>query len=175
MSDLLVMGFDDPYKADKVLAEVLELQKEHLVDLEDAAVVVRDTKGKVRIKQTRDLSAVTATGGFWWGGLWGLLLGWLVLNPLLGWAAGAGLGTAIGWLHGRSLDLGINDQFMKELGETLKPGSSAIFVLIRKATVDRVIDELKPFGGKILHTSLSKEDERKLREALEAGAATVSA
>ncbi len=169
MSDLLVMGFDDKFKADKVLAEVQELEKEHLVDLADAAVVVRDDKGKVKIKQTRDLTAVTASGGFWWGGLFGLLMGWVILNPLLGWAAGAGIGTAIGWLQGRSIDLGINDQFMKELGETLKPGNSAIFVLIRRATVDRVIDELKPYGGTILHTSLSKVDEEKLREALEAG------
>jgi uncharacterized membrane protein len=172
MSDLIVLGFDDKYKADRVLAEVHELEKEHLVDLEDAAVVVRDDKGKVKVKQTRDLAAVTATGGFWWGSLFGLLLGWIILNPVLGWGVGAGLGTAIGWLQGRSLDLGIHDDFMKELGETLTPNSSAIFVLIRRATVDRVIDELRPYGGKLLHTSLSKDDERKLKEAIEEAAVT---
>lgn len=175
MSDLLVIGFDDKYKADKVLLEVQELEKEHLVDLADAAVVVRDEKGKVKIKQTHDLTAATASGGFWWGGFWGLLIGWLVLNPLLGWVAGAGIGAAFGWLEGRSIDLGINDQFMKELGETLKPGSSAIFVLIREATVDRVIDDLKAYNGTILHTSLTKEDENKLRKALEDGTASASA
>jgi len=167
MSDLIVLGFQDKHQAAKVLAEINELEKEHLVELEDAAVVVRDDKGKVKIKQTRDLASMSASGGFWWGGLLGMLMGWIVLNPLLGWVTGAGLGTALGWLQGKSIDLGINDEFMKELGETLTPNSSAIFVLIRKATLDRVIDELKPFGGKLMHTSLSKEDEQKLKEAME--------
>lgn len=151
-----------------MLAEVQELEKEHLVELEDAAVVVRDEKGKVKIKQTRDLAALNASGGFWWGGLLGILMGWIILNPILGWVTGAGLGTALGWLQGKSLDLGINDEFMKELGATLTPNSSAIFVLIHKATLDRVIDELKPYGGKLMHTSLSKDDEQKLKEAMEA-------
>ena len=167
MSDLIALSFPDKYSADKVLSEVIELEKEHLMDLEDAAVVVRNEKGKVKIKQTHDLTAASTAGGFWWGGLFGLLMGWIVLNPLLGWATGAGIGSAIGWLEGRSLDLGINDEFMKELGEALTPNSSAIFVLIRKATLDRVIDELKPYGGKLLHTSLSKKDEQKLKEAIE--------
>ncbi len=167
MSDLLVLGFDDAKKAQAVLAEVQELEREHLVDLEDAAVVVRDEKGKVKLHQTNDLSGVAASGGFWWGGFFGLLMGWIVLNPLLGWVAGAGIGSALGWWQGKRIDLGINDEFMKELGETLTPNTSAIFVLIRRATVDRVIEELKPFGGKILHTSLSREDEQALKDAIE--------
>lgn len=167
MSDLLVLGFDDRKKAQAVLAEMQELEREHLVDLEDAAVVVRDEKGKVKIHQSQDLSSVAASGGFWWGGFFGLLMGWIVLNPLLGWAAGAGIGTALGWWEGKNIDLGVNDKFMKDLGETLKPNTSAIFILIRHATVDRVIEDIKPFGGKLLHTSLSKDDEATLKAAIE--------
>ena len=167
MSDLLVLGFDDSKKAQAVLAEMQELEREHLVDLEDAAVVVRDEKGKVKLHQTHDLASVAASGGFWWGGFFGLLMGWIVLNPILGWAAGAGIGTALGWWEGKTIDIGINDDFMKELGETLKPNSSAIFVLIRHATVDRMIEDLKPFGGKLLHTSLTREAEENLKSALE--------
>jgi len=166
MSDLIVLGFDDTTKARTVLAEIQELEREHLVDLDDAAVVVRDVNGKVKVHQTHDLSAVAASGGFWWGGFFGLLMGWIVLNPLLGWAAGAGIGTALGWWQGKSIDLGINDEFMKELGQTLKPNTSAIFVLIRHATLDRVIEDLEPYGGKLLHTSLTKKAEQNLKEAL---------
>ena len=168
MSDLLVLGFDDTKKAQAVLAEVQELEREHLVDLEDAAVVVHDEKGRVKVHQTQDITSASASGGFWWGGFLGLLMGWIVLNPLLGWVAGAGIGGVVGWWSGKHIDLGISDEFMKDLGETLKPNSSAIFVLIRHATVDRVIEDLKPFGGKLLHTSLSIEDEQKLKAAIEA-------
>jgi uncharacterized membrane protein len=167
MSDLLVLGFDGNDKARQVLAEIQELERENLVDLEDAAIVVHDKKGKIKIEQTHNLAAASASGGFWWGGFLGLILGWIVLNPILGWALGAGLGSGLGWWEGKSIDLGINDEFMKKLGETLEPNSSAIFVLIRKATLDRVIEDLKPFGGTLLHTSLSFKDEQQLKQAIE--------
>jgi len=166
MSDLIVLGFKDQFQADKVLAEINELEHEHLVDLEDAAVVIRGKNGKVKIRQTHDITGASTATGFWWGGLIGLLAGWIVLNPLLGWVAGAGVGSLFGWIEGKTIDLGINDDFMKQLGETLTPESSAIFVLVRSATVDRVLEDLRKYGGKLLHTSLSKEDEDKLREAL---------
>lgn len=97
------------------------------------------------------------------GGFWGILIGLLFLNPLAGLLVGAGTGAVIGALT----DIGINDNFMKELGETLEPDTSAIFVLVHKATPDKVIDELKGYGGKILRTSLSKDDEAALRQTLE--------
>ncbi|MCG5060965.1 MAG: DUF1269 domain-containing protein [Limnoraphis sp. WC205] len=160
MSDLIAMSFDNEFKADEVLNTLAKLQKEHLIDLEDAAIVVKNAEGKVKLKQALNLVAAGAvTGGFW-----GLLFGTLFLSPLLGVAVGA----ATGALSGKASDIGVNDDFMKELGETLTPGTSAIFVLVRKATPDRVIEELKPFNGKILRTSLSADDEEQLKAALEA-------
>ena len=159
MSELIAVGYDDKFKADEVLNTLNKLQREHLIDLADAAVVVRDDNGKVKLKQSHNLVASGAAGG----GLWGGLIGLLFLNPLIGILVGAGSGAVIGALT----DIGINDDFMKELGGTLEPGTSALFVLVRKATPDKVAEELKGYGGKILRTSLSKDDEAELRRTLE--------
>lgn len=161
MSDLIVVGFKDEFKADEVLLDLAKLEREHLIDLEDAAVVVRNQKGKVKIKQTQDL----VTSGTLSGGLWGVLIGLIFFNPLLGWATGA----AAGALSGSLSDIGIDDNFIREIGNTIEPGTSAIFVLVRKATPDKVLEDLSKFEGKVLRTSLSKEDEAKLQEALTKG------
>lgn len=161
MSDLIVVGFNDEFKADEVLLNLAKLQREHLIDLEDAVIVVRNQKGKVKIKQSQELVA----SGALTGGLWGALIGFIFLNPLLGWAAGASAGA----LSGALTDIGINDDFIKEIGNTIEPGTSALFVLVLKATPDKVLAELSHFGGKVLQTSLSKEDEAKLQAALDQG------
>ena len=160
MSTLVVVGYDDEYKAEEVRLKLRKLQSEYLIDLEDAVVAVKDAKGKVKLHQAVNLTAAGAIGG----GFWGSLVGLIFLNPLLGAAVGAAAGAASGALN----DLGINDNFMKELASHLKPGSSALFVLVRKATPDKVLDELKGSGGKVLKTSLSHEDETKLQAALNA-------
>jgi uncharacterized membrane protein len=111
------------------------------------------------------------------GGFWGTLIGCLFFAPIFGLAIGAASGTVAGALS----DAGISDQFMKELGETLKPGTSALCVLIRQVTTDKVLAEIQGTGGKILKTNLSKDDETKLQAALNeakkaaAQAATVGA
>ena len=92
-----------------------------------------------------------------------MLIGFLFLNPLAGAAVGAGAGA----LSGKLADIGINDQFMKDLAATFKPGSSALFVLVRKSTPDKVLDGLKGFKGKIIKTSLTKDREEALREVIE--------
>ena len=158
MSDLIAVGFKDEFRADEVLLDLAKLQREHLIDLEDAVVAIRNQKGKVKIKQSQDLVTSAALDG----GLWGLLLGFIFFNPLLGWAAGA----AVGALSGAVTDIGIDDNFIKELGNTLEPGTSAIFVLVRQVTPDKVLEELSQFEGKVLRTSLSKADEAKLQSAL---------
>lgn len=158
MSELIALAFDDEFKADEVLQTMAKLQKEYLVDLDDACVVIRDKNGKVKLKQTHDLTTAGAAGG----GLWGFLLGLIFLHPLVGFLIGA----AAGALSGTAADYGIDDNFMKDLGKTLEPGTSAIFLLIRKSTPDKVLPELKKYNGKILRTSLSKEDEEKLQEAI---------
>lgn len=159
MSNLIVVGFDNELKADEVLHKLGELQKEHLVDLEDAVVVIKNQKGKVKIKQAYDLVTSGAIGG----GFWGSLIGLLFLHPLLGVAAG----IATGALSGALTDIGIDDDFIEDLGKTLESGTSALFLLVRKATPDKVLEELRPYGGRLLRTSLSKSDEASLKAALE--------
>lgn len=159
MSDLIVIGFNNEFKADEVLLKLAKMQKEHLVDLEDAVVVFKNQKGKLKVKQTLDLVSVGASSGSFWG----LLIGLLFLHPLLGVTAGI-IGGA---LSGALTDVGIDDEFIRELGSTLEPGTSAIFILARKVTPDKVLEELKSFDGKVLRTSLSNLDEAKLKAALE--------
>ena len=159
MSDLVVIGFDDEHKAFEMRAALAKLQKEYLTEMEDVVVVTKDDKGKVKLHQAVNLTAAGAVGG----GFWGMLIGMIFLNPLLGAAVGAGAGA----LSGKLRDIGISDNFMKELGETLKNDTSALFVLVRKVTPDKVLEELKGFKGKVLKTSLTKDKEEELREVLE--------
>lgn len=159
MSDLVVIGFDDENTAFEMRAALAKLQKDYLIEMEDVVVVTKDEKGKVKLHQAVNLTAAGAVHGSFWG----MLIGMIFLNPLLGAAVGAGAGA----LSGKLRDIGISDNFMKELGETLTEGKSALFVLVRKVTPDKVLDELKSFKGKVIKTSLTKDKEEELRQALE--------
>jgi uncharacterized membrane protein len=160
MSTLVVVGYDDPFKAEEVRLKLWKMQKDYLIDMADAVVAVKDQSGKVKLHQAVNLTATgTVSGGFW-----GTLIGLLFLNPLLGMAVGATAGAVSGALT----DLGINDRFMKDLAGTLQPRSSALFVLVRKSTPDKVLEELSGTGGKVLKSSLSPDDESKLQAALSA-------
>ncbi|MGK7874362.1 MAG: DUF1269 domain-containing protein [Xenococcaceae cyanobacterium] len=158
MSDLIAIAYDDEFKAEEVRLTLLKLQQEYLIDLEDAAVVVKNQEGKVQLKQAVNLTAAGAASG----GFWGLLIGTIFLNPLLGVAAGAATGAIAGAVG----DIGVDDDFMRELGETLEPRTSALFVLVRKATPDKVLEEISKYGGKVLRTSLTKDKEAELQEVL---------
>ena len=160
MSTLVVIGYNELHKAEEVRLTLVKLQRGYLIDLEDAVAVTKDAKGKIKLHQTVNLTAAGATSG----GFWGMLIGLMFLNPLLGLAVGASAGAVSGAL----VDLGINDQFMKDLAATLTPNSSALFVLVRKSTPDKVLEEVKGTGGTILKTSLSHEDETRLQAALSA-------
>lgn len=160
MSTLVVVGYNDPHRAEEVRLTLIQLQKDYLIDLEDAVAAVKDADGKVKLHQAVNLTATGAISG----GFWGSLIGLIFLNPLLGLAAGAAAGAASGALS----DVGINDQFMKDLAATMTPDSSALFVLIRNSTPDKVLEEVRGTGGTILKTSLSHEDEAKLQAALSA-------
>ena len=166
MSSLVVLGFDGIHTADEVLNKVRPMQKEHLIDLEDACVVERGKDGKVHIKQAVNLTALGAATGGVRGMLLGTLVGILFLNPLAGMALGAVAGAGAGALSGRLIDFGINDEFVKKLGETIPKDSSALFVLVRSVTEDKVLPEIEPYKPRVLKTSLSNEDEAKLRAAL---------
>ena len=159
MSNLTVIGFDNEHGAFEMRAALAKMQKEYLIEMEDVVVVTKNEKGKVKLHQAVNLTAAGAAGG----GFWGLLIGMLFFNPLIGAAVGAGAGA----ISGKLADIGINDKFIKELSETLQAGNSALFVLVRKATQDKVLDQLKGFEGKVLKTSLSADEESGLRAALE--------
>ncbi len=159
MSQLIVVAFDDEFRAEEVRLTLQRMQREYLVDLEDAVVVVKNSEGKLQLKQTYNLVGAGAASGSFWG----LLIGLLLFNPLIGVAAGA----AVGAISGSLADIGIDDNFIRELGNTIEPGTSALFILVRKVTPDKVLQELQPLEGRILRTSLSKEDEDELKAALE--------
>lgn len=160
MSDLVVIGYDDMHKADEVRMTLLKLEKEYLIDLEDAVVVVKKQDGKVKLNQMVNMTEYGAVKGTFWG----MLIGAIFLSPFLGAAVGAGSGA----ISGALTDVGIDDNFMKQLGETLKPGSSALFVLIKSATPDKVAEHIAGTGGTIIKTSLTHEKEDKLQEVLNA-------
>lgn len=166
MSTLVVLGFDGMHAADEVLNKVRSLQKQYLIDLEDACVVERDKTGKIHIKQAVNLTAIGAASGGSWGAMWGTLVGLLFLNPLAGMAIGALAGAGTGALSGSLADYGIDDNFVKKLGQTIPEGSSALFVLVKSATVDKVLPEIEPYKPRILTTSLSTEKEKELMVAL---------
>jgi len=159
MATLVVIGYENEVKAEEVRLALIKMQKDYLIDLADAVVVVRDESGKVKLRQLYNLTAAGALNG----GFWGSLVGLLFLNPLFGLAIGASAGAISGALS----DVGIDDTMLKKLAETLKPGTAALCVLIRQMTADKVLEEIKPFGGTVIQSNLSHEDESKLRAALE--------
>jgi uncharacterized membrane protein len=161
MSDLIVIAFKDEQTAFALRADLAKMQKEYLIDMEDIVVVTKDDKGKVKLHQAMNLTAMGAVSG----GFWGMLIGLIFLNPLLGVAVGAGAGAVSGALS----DIGVDDKMMKELAASFKPGCSAVFVLVRKVTGDKVREGLKEFTGKgkVLQTSLAKEKEEELRAVIE--------
>jgi uncharacterized membrane protein len=130
---------------------------------EGGGIATRDEKGRVKLNQLLNTTAAGAAGGSFWG----LLIGLIFLNPLLGVVAGA----AGGAISGALTDVGINDKFMKELGSALKPGDAALFVLVQDMTADKVLGEIKEHGGVVLHTSLDETREKVLRDALAAASA----
>ena len=157
MADLVVVAFDNATGAEEVRDAMVQMQKDHIVTLEDAAVVVRKPDGKVKVKQATNLVGAGAMGGAFWG----MLIGLLFMVPWLGLAVGA-LSGALG---GKLTDIGVDDKFIKEVGNTIQPGHSALFLLIREATPDRLLEELQPYKGTVLKTSLSKENEAALKAA----------
>lgn len=160
MSDLIVLAFDSESGAGALRERLLQLQKQHLISLEDAAVVVRNQDGKAKVKQLHSLVGAGALGGAFWG----MLIGLIFFMPWLGLAAGA-LGGALG---GKFTDVGVDDKFIKEVGETIQPGQSALFLLVVSATGDKVAEELKDVKATVIQTSLSEEAEAKLRDTFAA-------
>lgn len=167
MADLLVIAYPTEAEAEQVRARLLAMQKEYLIELGDAVVAVKQPNGQVKLNQ---LFAPTATGAAT-GAIWGTLFGFLVLMPL----AGAALGAAAGALGGALSDVGIKDDFMRDIAKSLDAGHAALFLLIRKMTADKVAAELQGTGGTVLRSSFDETKEERLREALAGAHAAVGA
>lgn len=161
MSELVVIAFKDKFTADEVLISLDKMQKDYLIDLDDAVIAVKESDGKVKLKQSLNLVKTGAVSIGWWGALVGTILG-----GVPGLVIGGATGATMGAISGKLSDYGIDDEFIKNLGDAMEPDSSAIFVLVRRATVDKVLAELNRFEGKVLKTSLSSEDEARLQETL---------
>ena len=159
MSELFVLAFPNETAAQDMLGTVDQLQKQELIKLDDAATVVRRQDGKVKVKQANSLVGAGALGGAFWG----MLIGLLFFAPWLGLAIGAVTGA----IAGKFSDVGIDDNFIKEVSNTIEPGHSALFLLVAQATPDKVLAELQKFQPTptVLRTSLSEEDEARLKAA----------
>jgi uncharacterized membrane protein len=172
MAELVAVGFDNPQEADRVLTELARLQREYLIDLEDAVVAIRQPDGRVNLKQSINMIGMGAASGGLSGALWGSLVGLLFLNPLAGMAVGGLIGAGSGALSGSLVDYGIDDTFIRQVADTLQPNTSALFVLVRKVQPEKVLSELSQFRGRVLRSSLSPEQEARLQAALSGTAAT---
>lgn len=158
MATLTVWKFDDPAAADEVLARLGALQKQELIQVEDAAVVSWPAHRKKPVtRQETDLTAVGGVGGAFWG----LLFGIIFFVPLLGMAVGAATGALAGHLS----DVGIDDDFIAGVRDQVTPGTSALFLMSSGAVMDRVSAELSDVRGHLISTNLSEDDEAALRKA----------
>lgn len=163
MSDLVFIAFPTEQKAEEVRQKILAMQREYLIELGDAVVVVKDQAGQIKLNQLINLTTTGAASG----ALWGTLIGFIFMAPLLGTA----LGAASGALGGRLSDVGINDKFMKDAAAALQPNTAGLFLLIRKMTTDKVLADLRGSGGVLMSTSFDETKESALREALAAAPA----
>ena len=167
MADLVVLGFSTKEIAENVWELGATMEEEGLVDLDDSALVWREKDGRVRIQRSLPTASVGAASGAASGAFWGLLLGLVFENPMIGVGLGAMAGGAAGAASGALLDIGIDEDFIRRIGEQLQPGTAAVFCLARRATPDRVAEALKRFHPVVLHTNLSRDREADLVKALE--------
>jgi uncharacterized membrane protein len=158
MSTLVAIAYPDAATAERVRGELIQATKEHLIELEDAVVVEHEPGGKIKLHQAMSTTGAGAASGALWGGLIGLIF----LAPLFGMAIGA----ASGALGGKLTDVGVNDNFVKQLGAKMPPGGAALIALGRSDAPTRVIDRVKSYGGEVIQTSLDEEAEARLRSAL---------
>lgn len=157
MSDLIVIGYDDEPTARRAYEEVLRLQKDFIVDLRGLAIVHVDMDGKTHVDTPQRIVGTSAAAG----ALWGLLFGVLFFVPGM-----VLLGGAMGALFGKLSKSGVNDQFRARVQDLLSPGHAAVVIMARKVTEDKFASAMQPFGGRILKTSLSEDDEKELAEEL---------
>ena len=162
MSEMIAIEYRDVPTAKTAREKIIDLQRQGLISLRDAAVVEVNESGKVKVHQGASATGVGAASGAMWGGLSGLLF----FAPFLGMAIGAGTGA----LAGKATDIGVDDKFMKDLTSTLQPGTAVLFLLVDQITVDKVVEQMASLqlGGRMLRSSLSRDAEQRLNDAVEA-------
>src|SRR5215468_3056541 len=160
MATLVAIAYDDEGTAEMARQTVQGLEADLIIQADQVAAISRDTSGKYHVTTTH--GGATAGGGAWWGGFWGFLFGLIFFIPFAGLAIGAGLGALFGHFGEKAID----KEFQEQVRDQVQPGTSALFMIIEKATPDKAIAALKGYGGTVIKTSLSEEDTKKLQEAL---------
>lgn len=185
MAELIVVGFkNNMYRATEVLNELSAMNDDWVVDLHDAVAVYRDYNGKLRVDQSYQMTTGEGAG---WGGLWGLLIGATLALPFTAGASGAAAAGAIaaGALGGTAIgagagaidastwkdEFGIPEDFVKQVSVMVQPGDSAIYAILRVSDPDVVVNRFKGYGGTILRTTLSREQQAKVEQVLSKKAA----
>jgi uncharacterized membrane protein len=158
VSDLIAIGYPDETTALDAAKEAEALAAELIIQPDAIAAIVRDKEGKYKVSTTHHL----VSGGATWGMFWGLLFGLLFFIPVLGMAMGAGFGALMGKIE----KTGVNKEFQDQVRDMLKPGTSALFLVVEKVTPDKAVDALSQYGGTVLKSSLSKDAEAELQDAL---------
>ena len=163
MADLIAIGYPDEATADEAADEARRLAADLIIQPDAIAVIVRDKDGSYHVHTTHHM----VSGGAVWGMFWGFLFGLLFFIPVFGMAVGAGMGALMGKFAKTSID----KQFQDQVRGMIKPGTSALFLMLEKVTPDKAVEAMSKYGGTVLKTSLSKEDEKELQEALHGGEA----
>ena len=164
MADLIAIGYPDQATAEAAAEEARRLAQDLIIQPDAIAVIVRDEEGGYHVHTNHHLVG----GGATWGMFWGLLFGLLFFIPVFGMAVGAGLGA----LMGKVEKTGIDKEFINQVRDLLQPGTSALFMVVEKVTPDKAVEGLRQYGGTVLKSSLSKDAEHKLQEALHGTPAT---
>jgi uncharacterized membrane protein len=158
MAELIAVAYRDVATAAQVRDTLLQLQREHLIQLADIVMAEHRQDGSIELHQSQSTTGTGAAGGALWGGLIGLIF----FMPLLGMAVGAATGSTARAVT----DIGVDDDFMRDLAEALQPGAAAVFMIIISASRDKVVEQVAPYGGRLVGTRLSREAERQLKDAL---------
>ena len=161
MATLVAIGYPDQNTAESARMTVMELEQDLIIQADQVAAISRDLEGKYHVHTSH--GGASAGAGAWWGGFWGFLFGLLFFIPFAGLALGAGMGA----LFGHFGEKGIDKAFQQQVRDYLKPGTSALFLVVEQVTPDKAIAALDQYGGTVIKTSLSEEDTAKLQEALQ--------
>jgi uncharacterized membrane protein len=158
LAELIAIGYDDEATATEAAAEVDRLAHDLIIEPDAVAVIMRGQDGKYKVVTNHH----SVAGGASWGMFWGLLFGVLFFVPVFGMAVGAGLGA----LMGKVEKTGIDKEFQAQVRDMVKPGTSALFLVVEKVTPDKAVEAMSKFGGTVLKSSLSKDAENQLQDAL---------